>query len=90
MTNPVKVSRQVSQSVVMQAIAQDGPISRASLAKQIGLSKQTISEVVKQLEKNGWEKMIFIFSNADPPRHTPKEQCWLFSRLKYIFFLKTG
>ncbi|NRA86015.1 MAG: ROK family transcriptional regulator [Rhizobiales bacterium] len=57
MTNPVKVSRQVSQSVVMQAIAQDGPISRASLAKQIGLSKQTISEVVKQLEKNGWVKV---------------------------------
>lgn len=57
MTNPVKVSRQVSQSVVMQAIAQDGPISRASLAKQIGLSKQTISEVVKQLEENGWVKV---------------------------------
>lgn len=57
MANPVKVSRQVSRRIVMQMIAKDGPISRASLAKQTGLSKQTISEVVKQLEENDWVKV---------------------------------
>ena len=38
----------------MEAIVQSGPISRASIAKQTGLSKQTISEIVRQLEQEGW------------------------------------
>ena len=37
----------------MEAIVQSGPISRA-IAKQTGLSKQTISEIVRQLEDEGW------------------------------------
>ena len=38
----------------MEAIVQGGPISRASIAKQTGLSKQTISEIVRVLEQEGW------------------------------------
>jgi predicted NBD/HSP70 family sugar kinase len=38
----------------MEAIIQNGPISRASIAKQTGLSKQTISEIVRQLELDDW------------------------------------
>jgi predicted NBD/HSP70 family sugar kinase len=38
----------------MEAIVQDGPISRASISKQTRLSKQTISEIVRQLEADGW------------------------------------
>ena len=38
----------------MEAIVQNGPISRASIAKQTGLSKQTISDVMRQLEDEGW------------------------------------
>lgn len=38
----------------MEAIVQGGPISRASIAKQTGLSKQTISEIVRVLEEEGW------------------------------------
>src|SRR5215217_4185310 len=38
----------------MEAIVQNGPISRASIAKQTSLSKQTISEVMKHLEDEGW------------------------------------
>lgn len=38
----------------MQAIIHCGPISRASIAKQTGLSKQTISELVRILEDDGW------------------------------------
>jgi len=33
---------------------QGGPISRASIAKLTGLSKQTISEIVRDLEDDGW------------------------------------
>jgi predicted NBD/HSP70 family sugar kinase len=38
----------------MEAIVQGGSVSRASLAKQTGLSKQTISEIMRQLEDEGW------------------------------------
>ena len=54
MSEPLRISRQFSQRAVMEAIIQNGPISRASIAKQTGLSKQTISEIVRQLELDGW------------------------------------
>lgn len=38
----------------MTAIVHDGPISRAALAKRTGLSKQTVSELVRLLEEGGW------------------------------------
>lgn len=48
------VSRQLSLSLAMQAVIHCGPISRASIAKQTGLSKQTVSEVVRILCEQGW------------------------------------
>lgn len=54
MSQAVRISRQFSLRAVMEAIVQSGPISRASIAKQTGLSKQTISEIVRQLEDEGW------------------------------------
>nr|WP_210322229.1 ROK family transcriptional regulator [Aminobacter carboxidus] len=50
----MRISRKFSQRSVMEAIVQGGPISRASIAKQTGLSKQTISEIVRTLEQEGW------------------------------------
>ncbi|GAB1480068.1 ROK family protein [Paracoccaceae bacterium] len=47
-------SRQVSLCMAMQAIIHCGPISRASISKQTGLSKQTVSELVRILEEEGW------------------------------------
>ncbi|MBN8631629.1 MAG: ROK family transcriptional regulator [Rhodobacterales bacterium] len=38
----------------MQTIIHCGPISRASISKQTGLSKQTVSELVRILEDEGW------------------------------------
>jgi predicted NBD/HSP70 family sugar kinase len=40
--------------MVMETIVHCGPISRASVAKQTGLSKQTISEIARLLEQDGW------------------------------------
>lgn len=54
MTDAPRISRQFSQRSVMEAIVQGGPISRASIAKLTGLSKQTISEIVRDLEDGGW------------------------------------
>jgi len=49
-----RISRQFSQRSVMEAIVQGGPVSRASIAKQTGLSKQTVSEIMSVLEQEGW------------------------------------
>lgn len=51
---PQSFSRQVSLCMAMQSIIHCGPISRASIAKQTGLSKQTVSELVRILEEEGW------------------------------------
>jgi len=51
---PHSFSRQVSLCMAMQSIIHCGPISRASISKQTGLSKQTVSELVRILEEEGW------------------------------------
>ncbi len=38
----------------MDVLLQEGPTSRAALAKKTGLSKQTMSEVIRTLEEHGW------------------------------------
>ncbi|MBC6408507.1 MAG: ROK family transcriptional regulator [Rhodobacteraceae bacterium] len=48
----------MSQSAIVQAIASFGPISRASVAKLTGLSKQTVSEIVGNLENEGWIRTV--------------------------------
>lgn len=54
MSDSPSISRQFSLCTVMETIVHCGPISRASIAKQTGLSKQTISEIARQLEEDGW------------------------------------
>ncbi|GEO15392.1 ROK family transcriptional regulator [Microvirga aerophila] len=50
--NPVV--RQLSARVVVEAVLKAGPISRAELSRATGFSKQTISDVIRELEKDGW------------------------------------
>lgn len=54
MSDAQRMSRQLSLCMVMETIVHCGPISRASVAKQTGLSKQTISEIARILEADGW------------------------------------
>src|SRR3569623_2940171 len=49
-------ARQISLYAVIQSILSHGPTSRADLAKRTGRSKQTISDVVLELETAGWLK----------------------------------
>ncbi len=44
----------MSQSAIIQAIVDYKPVSRASVSKITGLSKQTVSEIVSKLETGGW------------------------------------
>ena len=58
MSTQTKISHRLNQSAVIQAIASYGPISRASVARLTGLSKQTISEIVGNLEADGWVRTV--------------------------------
>jgi predicted NBD/HSP70 family sugar kinase len=48
------VARQLSVRAIMEAILHKGPTSRAMLAKLTGLSRQTTTQVVLELERDGW------------------------------------
>ncbi len=48
------LSRQVSLRTVLRMVRDHGTISRAELARQTGLSKQTVSEVVGELIASDW------------------------------------
>jgi len=53
-----RVTRQLSQRAVFEGLLHKGPISRADLSKETGLSKQTISEVVDAFEQQGWARPV--------------------------------
>src|SRR5918998_1729638 len=50
------VTRQLSLRTVVECLLHRGPISRAGMSKATGLSKQTISDVVADLESGGWAR----------------------------------
>jgi predicted NBD/HSP70 family sugar kinase len=61
-TNPPPVLRQISVRAAMDVLLQKGPTSRADLAKKTGLSKQTMSEVIRALEESGWVRVKGVIS----------------------------
>jgi predicted NBD/HSP70 family sugar kinase len=48
------LTRQITSRTVLRSIIEGGPISRAELARVTGLSKQAMSEIVRDLEVDGW------------------------------------
>jgi len=50
--------RQYSRRLVAEILLKGAPISRADLARTTGLSKQTMSEVIGELETDGWVKPV--------------------------------
>jgi predicted NBD/HSP70 family sugar kinase len=51
---PAESSRHASMRAVVEAVVNAGAISRAHIARETGLSKQTISDAVRELERQGW------------------------------------
>ena len=47
-------ARQQSVRLVVERLLRDRSVSRAEIARSTGLSKQTISEVMRELERDGW------------------------------------
>ena len=66
------ISRKLSRSAVMQAVIKEGPISRASVAKQTGLSKQVVSEIVNILQDEGW-----VQETGRTKGHVGRNRCYL-------------
>jgi predicted NBD/HSP70 family sugar kinase len=52
--------RQYSRRLVAEILLKGEPISRADLARTTGLSKQTMSEVIGELEAGGWVRPVGI------------------------------
>jgi predicted NBD/HSP70 family sugar kinase/biotin operon repressor len=48
------VARQQSIRLVIERLLRERSVSRAEIARSTGLSKQTISEVMRELERDGW------------------------------------
>jgi predicted NBD/HSP70 family sugar kinase len=48
------VARQQSVRLVVERLLRDRSVSRAEIARSTGLSKQTISDVMRELERDGW------------------------------------
>ncbi|MGV1800642.1 ROK family transcriptional regulator [Agrobacterium vitis] len=61
-TSTPPMLRQISVRAAMDILLHQGPTSRADLAKKTGLSKQTMSEVIRTLETAGWVRVKGIVS----------------------------
>ncbi|MBB4955194.1 putative NBD/HSP70 family sugar kinase [Agrobacterium vitis] len=61
-TSTPPMLRQISVRAAMEILLHEGSTSRADLAKKTGLSKQTMSEVIRTLEESGWVRVKGVVS----------------------------
>jgi predicted NBD/HSP70 family sugar kinase len=61
-TSTPPMLRQISVRAAMEILLHEGSTSRADLAKKTGLSKQTMSEVIRTLEETGWVRAKGVVS----------------------------
>jgi predicted NBD/HSP70 family sugar kinase len=58
-----ELGRPLNKRIVLDLIRRRGPIARTDIAKAVGLSVQTVSTIVRELEDEG-----FLLSEREPPR----------------------
>jgi predicted NBD/HSP70 family sugar kinase len=61
---PTRVLRQLSVQAVMNVLLREGSASRAGLSRKTGLSKQTMSEVIRLLTERGWVRESGMISGG--------------------------
>lgn len=61
---PTRVLRQLSVQAVMDVLLREGSASRAGLSRKTGLSKQTMSEVIRLLAERGWVRESGMISGG--------------------------
>ncbi|MDL2408193.1 ROK family transcriptional regulator [Rhizobium calliandrae] len=54
LSTSVPLTRQITSRAVLRAVFENAPVSRAELARLTGLSKQSMSEIVRDLQDEGW------------------------------------
>lgn len=54
MSNPGAQLRETHSKALMRLLIHSGPLTRVQLAERAGLSKQTVSDIVRELELAGW------------------------------------
>lgn len=86
------VMRQLNLTVVLESIRRSGPISRPDLARETGLSRPTITQVVELLLERGYVTETDASGNGlEPKRPGPRAKLLSFrSRLGYLLAIDTG
>jgi len=62
--NSASLSKQYSRRLVAEVLLHNAPQSRAALARATGLSKQTTSLVIADLEAEGWVRSVGVSKGA--------------------------
>ena len=70
--------RPYNRRIVLETIRQHGPIERAGIAQRVGLTVQTVANIIRELEELG------LVPPAEPPLHrfSPEEEARLSRRLE--------
>lgn len=55
--------RPYNRRIVLEAIRLDGPVARGDIARRVGLTVQTVSTIVRELEEQG-----YVLSSRDEPK----------------------
>jgi predicted NBD/HSP70 family sugar kinase len=79
--------RSVSEQLVLDAILEHGPVSRADVAKIVGLSKPTVSSVVSALETCG---LVRVCGNAAGAVGRPAVLYEIDGRAGFVFGVDLG
>ena len=62
--DPSPLSKQYARRLVAEELLRQAPLSRAALARATGLSKQTMSLVIADLEAEGWVRSVGVSKGA--------------------------
>ena len=68
-TGSKELIRDINFHLILEAIINEGPISRAALAKHLGLTKATVSSIVQELLDSGLAREV---GSARPETHSPE------------------
>ena len=97
-TGSKELIRDINFHLILEAIINEGPISRAALAKHLGLTKATVSSIVQELLDSGLvrevgsapaekgRKPILLSLHQRPDTHLPSTSKPQESRLCPLIF----
>lgn len=86
-TGSRELIREMNRKLVLETVINEGPLSRASISKKLGLTKATISAIIQELIDNGYVEEI----GSDDTSYGRKPILLSFCRQNgYVFSLDVG